>query len=131
MIFNDKGEALMHRRGPKAKNELGCWQIPDGAVDFGETRAQAIVREVKEEIGVDVIVEHELLTTDHLIPDEGQHWVTTPFVVRVKEGQSPKILEPQKHEALGWFTLDKLPSPVAITTKHTLRSYQYHLKHGG
>jgi len=131
MIFNDRGEILMLKRGPKAKNERGCWQIPGGAVDFGETRAGAIVREVKEEIGVDVVVEHELLATDYLIPDEGQHWVTTPFIVRVKEGQIPKIQEPQKHEAMGWFPPDELPNPVAITTKHTLQSYEYHLKHGG
>jgi len=128
MIFNDKGELLMLKRGAKAKNERGCWQIPGGAVDFGETRAQAIVREVREELDVDIVVKHELLTIDHLIPNEAQHWVTTPFIVQIKMGQMPEIQEPQKHEAMGWFALDKLPSPVAITTGFTLQSYRHHLK---
>lgn len=131
MIFNDKGELLMLKRGREAKNEQGRWEIPGGGVDFGETREQAIVREIKEEVGVDIVVEHQLLAIDHLIPDEGQHWVATPFIARIKKGQTPKILEPHKHEAMGWFQLDKLPEPLAITTQHNLESYEYHLKNRG
>lgn len=128
MIFNDKGELLLTKRGQAAKNERGCWEIPGGSVDFGETLAQAIVREVKEEMDVDVVVEHQLLAIDHLIPAENQHWVATPFIVRVKHGQTPKILEPHKCEAMGWFALNKLPSPLSITTKLNLKVYRYHLK---
>ena len=128
MIFNDRGELLLTKRGKAAKNERGCWEIPGGSVDFGETLAQAIVREVKEEMGVDVVVEHQLLAIDHLIPAENQHWVATPFIVRVKPGQTPKILEPHKCEAMGWFALTKLPSPLSITTKLNLKVYRYHLK---
>ena len=128
MIFNDKGELLLTKRGQAAKNERGCWEIPGGSVDFGETLAQAIVREVKEEMGVDVVVEHQLLANDHLIPAEKQHWVATPFIVRVKYGQTPKILEPHKCEAMGWFPLTKLPSPLSITTKLNLKVYRYHLR---
>lgn len=124
MIFNDRGELLMLKRGPNAKNERGCWQIPGGAVDFGETRAQAIVREVKEELAIDIMVDHELHAGDHLIPNEGQHWVNTVFVVHIKSG-TPRIIEPEKHEAMGWFPLDKLPSPAALTTKTTLRAYEH------
>lgn len=131
MIFNAKGELLMMKRGPAAKNERGCWEIPGGQVDFGETQAQAIVREVKEEIGVDAIVEHQLLTIDHMIPAEGQHWVATPFIVHIKSGQKPKIIESRKHEEIGWFPLDKLPTPVALTTEGNIKVYEYHLKNQG
>ena len=130
MIFDDEGRLLMLKRGAAAKNERGCWEIPGGGVDFGETLAQAIVREIKEEIGVDIAVEHQLLAIDHLIPEEGQHWVAVPFVARIKKGQTPKIIEPHKHTEMGWFDLDKLPEPLAITTEPNLQSYGHHLKHG-
>ncbi len=127
MIFNDAGELLMMKRSKAAKNEHGCWEIPGGSVDFGETLAQAIVREMKEEIGADVIVEQQLLSINHLIPGEGQHWVSTPFLVKIVPGQTAKIMEPHKCDGLGWFTLDKLPKPLAITTALNLEVYRHHL----
>ncbi len=33
MIFNDKGELLLAKRGQAAKNERGCWEIPGGSPD--------------------------------------------------------------------------------------------------
>lgn len=131
MIFNDQGQLLLTKRGQACKNERGCWEVPGGSIEFGETMAQAIVREVKEELGINVVVEHQLLAIDHLIPDEGQHWVTTPFLVRVKRGQTPKILEPEKCDVIGWFALDDLPSPLSITTKLNVEVYRHHLKNGG
>lgn len=128
MIFNDRGELLLTKRGQACKNERGCWEVPGGSIEFGETMAATVVREIKEEIGVDVIVDHQLLAIDHLIPAEGQHWVTTPFLVHIKYGQTPKILEPEKCEAIDWFSLDNLPSPLSITTKLNLKVYRHHLK---
>lgn len=128
MIFNERGELLMTKRGQACKNERGCWEVPGGSIEFGETMAEAAVREAKEEIGVDVIVEHQLLAIDHLIPNEHQHWVTTPFLVRVKRGQTPTIQEPEKCDGLGWFAVDDLPSPLSITTKLNLKVYRHHLK---
>lgn len=127
MIFNDRGELLLTKRGKRAKNERGHWEVPGGSIEFGETMAEAIVREVKEELGIDVVVEHQLLALDHLIPNENQHWVTTPFIVRVTPGQVPTILEPHKCEALEWFALDALPEPLSIATRLNVKVYEHHL----
>ena len=86
MIFDDRGRLLLMKRGQGAKNERGCWEVPGGGVELGEMRAAAIVREVKEELGVDIEVVSELHTIDHMIPGEGQHWIATPFIVRIKDG---------------------------------------------
>lgn len=131
MIFNGRRELLLTKRGQACKNERGCWEVPGGSIEFGETMAKAVVREAKEELGVDIIVEHQLLAIDHFIPDEDQHWVTTPFLVRIKHGQTPKILEPEKCDAIGWFPLDDLPGPLSITTKLNLKVYRHHLKNKG
>lgn len=130
MIFNNKGELLLAKRGKQAKNERGCWEVPGGSVDFGETRAQAAVREAKEELGIDVTVVYELSGIDHLIPEEEQHWVTTPFIVKVKAGQKPKIMEPHKCDELAWFAIDNMPSPLSIATQFNVIIYKQHLKTG-
>lgn len=128
MIFNDRGELLLTKRGKAAKNERGCWEIPGGSIEFGETMAEAVVREVKEEIGVDVTVVEQLIALDHLIPEENQHWVTTPFIVRMKPGQTPTILEPEKCEAIEWFAPDSLPEPLSIATRLNAEVYKKYLK---
>jgi mutator protein MutT len=124
MIFNDKGELLLKKRSGEVRNERGCWEIPGGAVKFGETMAQSIVREVKEEVNLNVVIVEQLMAFDHLIPDEGQHWVSTLFIVKPTQGQTPKNLEPHKCDGLGWFAIDNLPSPLSIVTKLKIEAYQ-------
>ena len=55
---NSKGEMLLTQRHPD-KKAGGLWEFTGGGVLAGETTAQAAVREVKEEIGVE-ITESEL-----------------------------------------------------------------------
>jgi 8-oxo-dGTP diphosphatase len=49
---------LLCRRGP-AESGAGSWEFPGGKVDAGETEKQALVREIQEELAVD-IQEHQL-----------------------------------------------------------------------
>lgn len=51
VVRNDAGHILLQKR---VDNEL--WALPGGVVDIGETVAQTVVREVKEETGLDVEV---------------------------------------------------------------------------
>lgn len=47
-VENDRGEILMIRR-----SDNDNWALPGGAIDLGESMAQAAVREVNEETGID------------------------------------------------------------------------------
>lgn len=49
VVVNDRGELLLERR---ADNDL--WGLPGGGMNLGETLAQTIVREVREETGLEV-----------------------------------------------------------------------------
>ena len=89
VIMNDNDEILMLLRNKEP--EAACWSIPGGAVEFFETLEDAIVREVKEEVGVTAEVVDFLGVTNHIIPEEGLHWVTTPFLVKIKEGVPTKF----------------------------------------
>lgn len=122
MIFNEKGELFLAKRSKNAKNEKGCWEIPGGSVEFGESLEKAAKREIKEEYGVVVDLIEQFPAADHLIPKEKQHWVATTFLAKIKSG-TPKIKEPEKCDAIGWFALDNLPSPLSIITKLDLKIY--------
>lgn len=124
LIINDRGEIFITKRGKLATNERGTWEIPGGKVHFGETLADAVKREMKEEYGVDLTLTYQFPAQNHLIPDAHEHWVPTSFIAKIKPGQTPKILEPDKCDAIGWFSLDHLPAPLSIITKLDLATYR-------
>lgn len=124
MVFNEMGELFLMKRGQIAKNEKGTWEAPGGGVELGEKLVHAIKREMKEEFDVDVEIIEQLPAMDHLIPDEKQHWVPSTFICKFKDGQKPKICEPEKCEKIGWFALNKLPRPLSLITKLNVEYYQ-------
>ena len=122
LIFNDKEEVLLMKRGKKSKNEIGWWSKPGGEIDFGETAFESALREVKEELDIDVEIWGYSLHTDHIIKDDSQHWIAINFLGRIKSGE-PKIMEPDKCEEVRWFPLNNLPEKVQQTTKETIENY--------
>ena len=131
LIVNDKGKILLCKRSMKARNEKGKWEAPGGQVHFGETREAAIKREIKEELGIDIEIIRVLHTTDEILERDKQHWVPTTFLVKVKRNQVLKILEPEKCDEIGWFSLDNLPSPISYITSLDLKEYKRHLASKG
>jgi ADP-ribose pyrophosphatase len=95
--------------------EAGYWSIPGGAVDFGETIEDALKRELKEELSVDVKIIKLLGVTNHILPEAEIHWVSPVFLVEVLSG-NPKIMEADKHSDLGWFMISNLPDNITLTT---------------
>ena len=123
IITNNSGEILLMKRGPKCYNEVGAWALVGGMLDFGETLHQGIIREVLEETGLVVEVVEQFPAHDHILPDEHQHWVGNIFVTRLISG-TPKIMEPEKCEALDWFALENLPSPIAHMSEYPIKYYR-------
>lgn len=123
MIFNSQGEVFMSQRGPKAKNERGTWEFPGGSVDFGERLADTITREFMEEYGMVIAITRLLTVHDHILAEEGQHWVSPTFIGTHVSGD-PRILEPEKCTAIGWFTLDVLPSPLSVVSAEDVIAYR-------
>lgn len=117
LILNDKNEVLLALRSQQAKNEKGKWEIPGGAVEFGETLEAALHREVFEEFGVTISIIKRFNVVDHILPDEQQHWVAQTFLCRIVSGE-PKNCEPEKCDGLGWFTVQAAEQlPLSVVTK--------------
>ena len=55
LIFSKDDKLLMGKKDPsKGGVYPDCWHIPGGGVDEGETLEQALQREIKEEVGIDI-----------------------------------------------------------------------------
>jgi 8-oxo-dGTP diphosphatase len=123
LIVDAHGRLFLARRGPKAKNERGLWEFPGGSVEFGETLRDALRREIHEEFGIVIEVGDLLDVVDHLLPAEGQHWVSPTFLCRIVAGE-PQIREPEKCTAIGWFHPDDLPVELTAISRLNVQRYQ-------
>ena len=87
VIENDR-IALVRRGRPPA---YGQWSLPGGAVELGETLEKAVVREVSEEIGLEVEVLELVAILDRIFLDkDGQvqfHYVLLDFLCRRTGGK--------------------------------------------
>ena len=127
VIRNSEGKLFLALRGKAARNEAGTWEFPGGGVEFGEGLEHALIREVREEYGFEIEVVELLDVVNHIIPDEGQHWVSPTFLCRVTSG-APSILEPHKCDEIGWFRLEDIPvHRLSIASKKSLESLKKRL----
>ncbi|MEZ4683652.1 MAG: NUDIX domain-containing protein [Caldilineaceae bacterium] len=121
-----EGRLFLAQRGPQAKNERGLWEFPGGSVEFGESLAAALQREMAEEFGIVIAVGELLDLVDHILPEEGQHWVSPTYICQIVVYE-PVIREPEKCAAIGWFALDELPRALSQITQENLAAYRQYL----
>ena len=63
------------------------WLLPGGGVDFGESLAEALVREVCEEAGLDIVVGDLVMANDSIPPDAHRHVLNVYFTAEVTGGE--------------------------------------------
>jgi ADP-ribose pyrophosphatase len=54
IIFNREGKILVLRRSGTALSNPGKWDFPGGDLEFGEDAIGGIIREIREETGLEV-----------------------------------------------------------------------------
>ncbi len=99
-------EILLIRRG--SGPAAGCWAPPGGRVEFGEDLHEAVVREVREETGLEVVVERFLGWVERIADDpEPYHYVILDFLVDVYDPALEPVAGDDAAEAR-WVHFDDL-----------------------
>ena len=101
------GKLLLEKR----KNEpgKGKWSIPGGLVELGESVQQTVIREVKEETGLDVESPEHVDVVDNVDRDERggikYHFVIIDYFVKLKGG---KLEAASDAEELRWVAFNEV-----------------------
>lgn len=104
-IIVRNGKMLLEKR----KNDpgKGRWSVPGGVVELGENVTQTVIREVKEETGLDVAEPEHIDVVDQITRDENgrikYHFVIVDYLVNLKGGT---LNAASDADALQWVSLD-------------------------
>ncbi len=92
----------------------GYWALPGGRMDPGEKIEQTVVREVKEETGLDVVIVSVVgdYVEKGIREDVDYEYYPRCFVVKPTSGEL--IRQESEIQEIALFSLDALPKPLAF-----------------
>jgi len=98
-VLRDTAGAVLLAQRPPGKHLAGGWEFPGGKLEPGETRRDALARELHEEIGVEVEEARPLFSVTHAYPHRDillDVWLVTRFrgVPQGLEGQALRWCPP-------------------------------------
>ena len=93
----------------------GEWSVPGGRVEAGETLHEAVVREMWEETGLEVVVERFLGWVERLGDDH--HFVILDFVVGLLDAEATVVAGDDAAEA-AWVPLHELSEIRLVAGLH-------------
>jgi 8-oxo-dGTP diphosphatase len=110
-LIDPEGRVLLAQR-PEGKSLAGLWEFPGGKVDPGETPEIALIRELKEELGIDTFASclAPLTFASHSYPEF--HLLMPLFACRRWQG----IASGREGQKLAWVRPNQLreyPMPPA------------------
>lgn len=117
-VLVEDGRVFAAKRGP-GQSMAGLWEFPGGKIEPGETPQVALARELREELGVDVIVGEFLVSARH---DSGTSVIKlSTYMCQISSG----TMALTEHAASRWVTpseLNKLVwAPADIPTVELLK----------
>lgn len=98
-----RGEKFLICQRPKNKARGLNWEFVGGKVEAGETKEEALGRECREELGIEVSVGGPYMDVVHAYPDLTVH--LTLFNAFIVSGE-PKLLE---HNDMRWILPSEIP----------------------
>jgi len=131
LILEKNNKILLLRRYNTGFQD-GKYSFPAGHLkDDEETLSQALVREAKEEIGVDLDLSNlELVHVMHRKQKEPtEERRINLFFCASKWKENPRIMEPNKCDDLRWFDVDNLPNKTIPYIKQAINNFRKNVKY--
>lgn len=120
-IINNKGQILLEKRSPNKKYSPNKWGLCAGHVDAGETLKTAMVREIKEEIGL-TVTENDLIPfgeREFTIEDTNSH-ITYFFYLKCNLKEEDFRVQEEELSEVKWFFIEDVINKIKSNDKTTV-----------
>ncbi len=109
-VIINEGRVLIVKRSEDDEVGGGTWECVGGKIDFGEGLEDALVREIKEEVGLDVNVKQILYATTFKTNPTRQVVILTYLCT----SSNHEVVLSSEHSDYRWVTKDQLKSYLPI-----------------
>lgn len=114
-IENDERKILLQQRGPKSSDEQGLYEDVGGKYETKDaTFKDTIIRELKEEVGEEAIIDISSSVGIMHIHKRNINWIFIIYCGKYIKGQL-KIMEPEKCIGYNFFDYNELMSSELVT----------------
>ncbi|VVC04425.1 ADP-ribose pyrophosphatase [Candidatus Bilamarchaeum dharawalense] len=103
-IIQKNNKILIAQRKQGCKREPNKWEFPGGKIEKNETPENALKREIKEELGMDIVVGDLFGESAKKYPN-GDEIILSCYFAKLKNNKKPKLTGCQKIE---WASLEQL-----------------------
>lgn len=109
--FNSEGKFPILHRSDKVRSAKNAWSLVSGLHEVGKTVFEQFADEAREECHIHVSGEGTKIGFyDAILPEDKWHWVMVIVAMRVLSFASFENMEPDKHDAIEFITIDELYS---------------------
>lgn len=112
-ILNSEQKLLLLRRA-EHDSMPGTWETPGGGLEFGENPEEGLIRECKEEAGIDVEVLKPINVTSYLSVKNNlqKHVIRIGFLCSLQNAKQGIVLS-SEHDHYQWVSIDKMPPQLS------------------
>lgn len=103
-VIKHGDKILLHHRSLESRGQAGKWENAGGEIDPGETPEIAIIREIREELGVEFVINERIYEDDFDSGDDMWHVIIFGgSIIGV-----PKVMTPTETTDVKWFKISEL-----------------------
>jgi len=107
-VIHNNGKFLLLKRNSNEDIFPNKWELPSGKVEFGEDPNQSLIREIKEETGLEIKDFFPLKCTHYTIekPDKKRHTIHIIYIINIPEVKN--IILTNEHDDYKWVNINDL-----------------------
>lgn len=121
-ILNNNNQILLQKRSSNRKYYPNKWALCTGHVEKDETESEAVIRELREELGIEIIKEEIQKNSDEewTLRDNEYTHVTYFFSVKIDKKENDFIIQKSELSEVKWYDIDEVINMIVNNNENII-----------